>query len=104
MNGQELPAGISFGPQVAASQAAANQTADHEVAAIAKALRQKARQMALVGLLWFAGGLAISVGSYVAAEPGETYHVFWGAALFGAYKLIRGLYYMADPGKLLPAR
>lgn len=99
MTGQELPAGIRFGPQPTADQAA-----DQHVAAIAKALRQKAQKMVLVGLLWFAGGLAISIGSYVAADPGETYHVFWGAALLGAYKLIRGLYYLADPAKLLPAR
>ena len=94
MNGQELPAGLYAGPR----------TSDQEVAAIATALRQKAQRVALVGFLWLAGGLAISIGSYAAADPGESYHVFWGAALFGAYKCIRGLFYMADPARLLPSR
>lgn len=92
MNGQQLPAGIYAGPQ----------PSDREVAAIATALRQKAMRMALVGFLWLAGGLAVSIGSYLMADPGGTYHVFWGAALFGAYKFLRGLVYMADPAKLLP--
>lgn len=75
-----------------------------DVAAIAKALRKKAQRMALVGFLWLAAGLAISIGSYLAAGPGESYTVMWGAAVFGAYKCIRGLYFMADPAKLLPPR
>lgn len=95
MNGQGIPAtpaGLYAGPQ----------PSDQEVAAIATALRKKASRMALIGFLWLAGGLAISLGSYAAAGPGESYTVFWGAALFGAFKFLRGLYYVADPAKLLP--
>lgn len=91
MSGHELPASFHYRPQ----------PSQQEVAAIAKALRQRARRMALVGFLWLAAGLGISIGSYLAAPPGGTFTVLWGAAIFGAYKCVRGLYFMADPAKLL---
>jgi len=91
MKGQELPAEAYAGTQ----------PTDPEVARIAAALRQRAQRIALVGFVWLAGGVAVSLGSYAVAEPGESYSIFWGAALFGAYKFIRGLFYMADPAKLL---
>ena len=92
MSAQEVPA---------AGVHPTTQAVDPEIAALAQELRRRAQRIALVGFLWLAGGLGVSLGSYVAADPGETYHVFWGAAVFGAYKFIRGLYYVADPAKLL---
>lgn len=91
MSDQRLPAGLYRGPQ----------PAEPHVTQIAAALRRRAQRMALVGFLWLLGGLGISIASWLLAPPGGTYQVFWGAALFGVYRCIRGLYYMADPSKLL---
>lgn len=53
------------------------------------------------GVLWFAGALIFSIGTYVNADVGESYYVFWGALAYGGYRLVRGLYYFSRPVALL---
>jgi tellurite resistance protein len=43
------------------------------------------------GLLWLAGGAAVTFITYIAAGPGGTYLVTWGAMLYGAVKLLGSL-------------
>lgn len=42
-----------------------------------------------IGLIVVFGG--ISLITYVAAEPGGIFVVLWGPALYGAFRLVRGL-------------
>ncbi len=42
------------------------------------------------GLLWLIGGIVVTVGTYSAAAPGETYFVAWGAILFGGIQFLKG--------------
>lgn len=58
--------------------------------------RDKARASAgqremVVGGLWCAGGLAVTILTMQAAAGGGTYVVAWGAILFGAIQFFRGL-------------
>jgi TonB family protein len=46
---------------------------------------------AIVGALFFVGGLAITIVTFSAAEGGGSYVVAWGAILFGFIQMIRGL-------------
>ena len=68
-------------------------------------LRNQARgaaQRAMVkGLLWFGAGVGVSAVAYAATSPGDRTPVFWGAAVFGGYQFLRGLYYYSNPMKLL---
>jgi len=67
-----------------------------------RAHAQAAAQRAMIkGLLWFAGGVGVSVMAYAATSPGDRTPVFWGAAVFGGYQFLRGLYYYSNPMKLL---
>ena len=43
------------------------------------------------GGLWFAGGGLITALSYLSAAGGGKFFIAWGAVLFGAFQLIRGL-------------
>lgn len=61
-----------------------------EVRMMSLAAQAEANRFARRGLYWFAGGAVITLASYGAAEPGESYSVFWGAMAFGAYKALRG--------------
>lgn len=45
----------------------------------------------LYGALWFAGGAAVTIGSYMAAEDGGRYVLAWGAVIFGAIQFLKGL-------------
>lgn len=45
---------------------------------------------AIVGALFFFGGLAITIVTFSAAEDGGSYVVAWGAILFGFIQMIRG--------------
>jgi hypothetical protein len=59
---------------------------NHEVAyALALAEKEVNR-----GMLWIVGGLVVSIGAYLSADPGGSYVVFWGAPLYGAIKAWRG--------------
>ena len=42
------------------------------------------------GMLWVIGGVVVSIGAYLSADPGSGYVVFWGAPLYGAIKFWRG--------------
>jgi hypothetical protein len=60
-----------------------------------------ARRAMIKGLLWFVTGISVSLAAYAGTAPGERYPVFWGAAGFGGYQFLRGLYYFSNPMKLL---
>lgn len=64
------------------------------------AIKNAARAEFVKGLLWLVGALAISGITYAAADPGGSYMLFWGAALYGGYRFLRGLYYFVNPGAL----
>lgn len=42
------------------------------------------------GMLWIVGGVVVSIGAYLTADPGGSYLVFWGAPLYGVIKVWRG--------------
>lgn len=62
--------------------------------------RAAARAEMIKGVLWSLGAAVISGVTYISAEPGGTYVVFWGALAYGGYRLLRGLYYWANPDAL----
>ncbi|MBI4233064.1 MAG: hypothetical protein HY686_01330 [Chloroflexi bacterium] len=45
----------------------------------------------LWGLIWLLGGGAVTLATYAAAAPGETYFIFYGAMLYGAFRLLKGM-------------
>jgi hypothetical protein len=49
-----------------------------------------ADRMIRTGWYWVAGGLVVTLIGYSAAEPGGGYVVFWGAPLFGLYRVFQG--------------
>lgn len=57
---------------------------------------EKSRELILHGTLWLIGGGVVTIGSYLATGPGQTYIVAWGAMLWGAIDLIRGLSARSD--------
>lgn len=57
----------------------------------AKAMRSSGIRLALWGLLWCGGGIAITVATLNAAKNGGSYVVAWGAILFGGIEIIQGL-------------
>ncbi len=42
------------------------------------------------GMLWIVGGVIVSLGAFLSADPGGSYLVFWGAPLYGVIKVWRG--------------
>jgi hypothetical protein len=63
-----------------------------------------ARGEMIRGLLWFGVAIAITLGTYLYAatrENGGHYFVFYGAMIYGVYRLLRGLYYWAKPEALV---
>jgi len=47
---------------------------------------------ARAGAIWFAGGCAVTAATYLAAgDGGGRFFIAWGAVIFGAIQLIRGL-------------
>ena len=42
------------------------------------------------GMLWVVGGIVVSLGAFLSADPGGSYLVFWGAPLYGVLKVWRG--------------
>ena len=49
-------------------------------------------------------GIVITVSTYRAAKPGEHYFVAWGAVVFGGWRFLRGLYFLANPSELVSKR
>ncbi len=50
------------------------------------------------GLVLLVGGGIATAVTYAAAAPGGTYVVFWGAMLYGGYKVLKGLYRSGSGG------
>ena len=67
-------------------------------------LQQVAKAEIVKGLLWLIGGAIVTGITYSAVEPGGSYYVFWGAMAYGAFRVLRGLYYYANPKALLDKR
>lgn len=65
------------------------------------AARSEARRIVLVGLAILAVGVAITWGTYAAPGPGGAFFAAWGPIVFGLYRLGTGLFYLANPGRLL---
>jgi hypothetical protein len=64
----------------------------HQVnSAIRSARRNAGKKQMWIGAAWVAGGVLVTVISYAAASKGGTYLLAWGAVIFGAYDMIRGL-------------
>lgn len=58
---------------------------------IREAKKEQASKDIMYGSLWLVGGLLITIVTYSAASGGGTYVVTWGAIVFGAIQLIKGL-------------
>jgi hypothetical protein len=52
------------------------------------------KNMLIGGTVCFIG-LAVTVGSYIAAEPGGVFLLAWGPIIFGALQFFRGLFQLA---------
>ena len=63
--------------------------------------RGAAMRMVWVGLAFLVVGIAITVGTYVYAAPGGRYFAAYGPVLFGVIRLGQGLFYRANPARLL---
>jgi len=63
----------------------------------------KAQKNAFYGLLWFGGGLVVTILTYALASNGGggTYVVAWGPVIFGGIQLFRGLIGLAAGDKEL---
>lgn len=62
--------------------------------AVRRAAQAKHGRNIFLGGLWFAGGLIVTVGSYLSAtssREGGRYLVAWGAVIFGGLQLLGGL-------------
>ena len=68
---------------------------------ITEEVRKAARGEMIKGVLWFLAAGVITFVTYAAADEGGTYFVFWGAMIYGVYRLIRGLYYFSNPAALI---
>lgn len=53
------------------------------------------------GIIWFVIASVITFGGYLLASEGGTYYIFWGAMIYGGYRLIRGIGYKLNPESLL---
>lgn len=65
------------------------------------AARKAAQREMTKGILWLAGAGAVTGITYLAADPGGSYFVFWGAMAYGAYRFLRALYFWLNPKALL---
>jgi len=58
---------------------------------VSKSKQSQANKDILFGSLWLAGGTLVTVISMSSASGGGRYIITWGAILFGAIQLIKGL-------------
>ena len=89
-----------------ASASAVVQAVQNFNAAFAKAVKSAGGRNALFGALWCVGGTVVTVATYEAARGGGTYFVAWGAIVFGAIQMLRGLFMLGrrpKPGDLVRA-
>jgi hypothetical protein len=56
-----------------------------------KALQKRAATQIVIWALVTSAGVIITLFSYMNADAGETYVVFWGAIIFGAIALVRAI-------------
>lgn len=57
-----------------------------------QAMASQYKRHMLYGILWAAGGVAVTIATYAAASPGGVYIVAWGAVIFGIIDFFRGLF------------
>ncbi|HVZ28789.1 MAG TPA: hypothetical protein VG839_00240 [Asticcacaulis sp.] len=73
-------------------QTVAAETVQQDPAAIRKAIVAAKRKQALrgmgIGALWCIGGIAATLISQAMAQAGGTTFVFWGAVVFGGFRVI----------------
>jgi hypothetical protein len=60
--------------------------------ALNEARKQAGTKDLLWGFLFLIGGAAITLGTWAATKEGGSYWVMWGAMVFGAFYILRGLY------------
>jgi len=82
-----------------ASASAVAQNVQNFVAAFAKAIKSSGSRNALIGGLFCVGGTVVTVVTYEAARGGGTYVVAWGAIVFGAIQMLRGLFMLGRKPK-----
>ncbi len=58
--------------------------------------KEQGKKNILWGAIWCGGGTVVTVVTYSIASGGGTYLVAWGAIIFGAIQLIRGLMQLQD--------
>jgi len=63
--------------------------------------RSAAQRMTYIGLAFLVLGIVITAGTYIFADPGGTFVAFYGAIIIGAIRMGQGLYYLANPARLL---
>lgn len=63
--------------------------------------RHAAKAEMVKGFLWFIGAVVVTGVTYLAADPGGSYVVFWGAIAYGGYRLLRAIYYWLNPNALV---
>ena len=57
----------------------------------AKQMKSARTKGMIFGLLWFFGGLAVTIITYNAASEGGTYVVAWGAMLWGIIQFFKSI-------------
>ena len=63
--------------------------------------KSAAKRMVWIGLAVLVVGIVITVVTYSAAAPGGRFIAAWGAILFGGIRMCQGLFYLANPTRLL---
>ncbi|HWO07778.1 MAG TPA: hypothetical protein VNM40_04340 [Candidatus Paceibacterota bacterium] len=71
------------------------------VALLLREAEMAANRIILGGIGWIAAGIIITWITYAMADPGESYFIFWGLSVYGAYRLLKGIYYRMSPEKLI---
>lgn len=66
-------------------------------------LRSLAWKEVGTGLLWLAGGGLASYVGYSHSGDGGGYMLFYGALLYGAYRVLRGFYFFVNPSAMFKA-
>jgi len=57
-----------------------------------QAMASQYQRRMLYGILWAAGGTAVTIATYEAASEGGFFIVAWGAIIFGIIDFFRGLF------------
>lgn len=73
------------------NQEDAKRIVEEAVAQLEEKEKKVKRQYLVFGCLFFFGGIIVSVWSYIQAYNGGTYIITWGAVLFGAMMLYKGM-------------